>query len=437
MSATSQTAPNINEPPKITAGRSMLRHRVAFLGTGYIADWHARAIAKVRNVELVAVCDQVLPKAHALAAKYGVPNSYGSLEEMLAAEKLDAVHVLLPPDRHYDAARRLIDAGVGVLLEKPMCDSTAKCDALVNLAEQRGVRIGVGHNFLFSHQYEQLRSDVRSGILGHVDHVSITWHRPLPPIQHGPFNIWMLRDPRNIMFEIGSHSVAHMLDLVGQPQEMFVHASNATVLPTGQTFFRRWQVNAFRNRTAIELRFSFVPSYAEYTIHVRGSLGSATVDFERSTYTLQQHRPTDPDFDVYQSVTHAGRSLRMQARRTLVNYFRSKLDLGIRGNPYGATIASVMDAFYVPLGSPLDARIDARTGARVIRICEEIGSRADLAPESLAVEQRPYQAATSPVPRILVLGATGFIGKELVRQLTEAGRSVRILVATLAICTAV
>jgi nucleoside-diphosphate-sugar epimerase len=87
-----------------------------------------------------------------------------------------------------------------------------------------------------------------------------------------------------------------------------------------------------------------------------------------------------------------------------------------------------MDAFYVPLGSPLDARIDARTGARVIRICEEIGSRADLAPESLAVEQRPYQAATSPVPRILVLGATGFIGKELVRQLTEAGRSVRILV---------
>jgi predicted dehydrogenase len=78
---------------------------VGFLGTGYIADWHAQAIAKVRDVELVAVCDHILPRAQALARKFGVPKFYGSLKEMLAEEQLDAVHVLLPPDRHFEAAR--------------------------------------------------------------------------------------------------------------------------------------------------------------------------------------------------------------------------------------------------------------------------------------------------------------------------------------------
>jgi predicted dehydrogenase/nucleoside-diphosphate-sugar epimerase len=425
LSAPTQEAVNI---PSSSSGHLDRKRRVAFLGTGYIADWHAQAIAKVSNVELVAVCDRILPKAQSFAKRFRVPKVYGSVEEMLAEERLDAVHVLLPPDRHFQAARAILDAGVNVFLEKPMCDRAADCESLVRIAEQRGLRVGVGHNFLFSKHYEQLRRDLHSGVLGQIDHVTITWHRPLPPILHGPFDIWMLRDPRNIMLEIGSHSVAHMLDLVGQPQEMQVHASNLVDLPTGRKFYRRWQVNALKDRTAVELRFSFVPGFAEYTIHVRGSLAAGTVDFERSTYTLQQHSPTDPDFDTYAMVSSQAKTLKKQARKTLVNYFRSKVDLGARGNPYGATIAGAMDAFYIPQGLQLDERVEARTGAKVIRLCEEIGDLANLPPEAITREPAPIRVETTPTPRLLVLGGTGFIGKELVRQLVDSGRSVRLLV---------
>jgi predicted dehydrogenase/nucleoside-diphosphate-sugar epimerase len=396
--------------------------RVGFLGTGYIADWHAQCIATVSGVKLVAVCDRILPKAQALASKYGVAGVYGSLEEMLAAEKLDAVHILLPPNLHFSAAKTILEAGVGVLLEKPMCDRAEDCDALVKLATERGLRLGVAHNFLFAKPYEQLRNDLRSGILGHIDHVTITWNRPLPQTVFGPFDIWMLRDPRNIMSEVGSHSVAHMLDLVGEPETIDAHASNAIELPTGKTFYRRWQMNAFKGRTAVELRFSFVPGFAEYGIHVRGSLAGGTVDFERNTYTLQQHRPADPDFDSYGMIAAQAKSLKQQARQTLKKYILSKLKMEKRGNPYGESIARAMDAFYAPVE---DERVSGVTGAKVIRICETMAAAAKL-PETIAMQPQPESTKTAA--RILVLGGTGFLGKEVVRQLIAAGEPIRLLV---------
>jgi predicted dehydrogenase len=353
--------------------------RVALLGAGYIADWHAQALKSVAGVELVAVCDRFQAKAHALARKFRVARVYGSLDEMLAAESanpggLCAVHVLTPPDRHFEAALAVLEAGVNVFLEKPMCASAEDCDALVQLAEEKRLRLGVGHNFLFADHYERLRQDVKSGVLGLIDDVTITWHRPLPQAIHGPFDAWMLRDPRNILIEVGSHSVAHLLDLVGEPDEFETRPSHATELPTGVKFYRHWQVNALRGRTAIELRFSFVPGFSEYTIHVRGSLSSATVDFERNTYTLDEHRPSGPDFENYGIVVDRAKNLKRQARRTLATYIKAKLKLGERGNPYGASIARAMDAFYGAL--PLDERVSGRMGARVIRLCERLGAQA-------------------------------------------------------------
>ena len=430
--------------------RAVGKLRVALLGAGYIADWHALALGSVDGVELVAVCDRFRAKAEALAQKFGVPRVYDSLDALLANEKtLDAIHILLPPDRHYEAARAVLAAGVSVFLEKPMCDRAEDCDALVQLAAERGLRLGVGHNFLFAPVYERLRRDVKSGVLGLIDDVTITWHRPLPQAMHGPFDTWMLRNPKNIMIEVGSHSVAHMLDLVGEPEELSVRATNAITLPTGVEFYRRWQVSASKGSTAVELRFSFAPGFAEYTIHVRGSLAAATVDFERNTYTLDRHRPSDPDFESRAIVAARAKSLKKQADRTLWAYIKSKLKLEKRGNPYGASIARALDAFYDAFygALPLDERVDGRFGARVIRVCEGLGvlatekmhasaakAAAVVSNTSVGVETPTYRSGGSDeaAARILVLGGTGFIGRELLRQLIGAGYAVRALVRSAA-----
>jgi nucleoside-diphosphate-sugar epimerase/predicted dehydrogenase len=413
--------------------RNGSKRRVALLGAGYIADWHAKALASIADIELVAVCDRMISRAESFAKKFSVPGVYGSLEAMLAAERLDAVHVLLPPDLHFHAAETILSAGVDAFVEKPMCLNPEDAATLSRLAEERSRRIGVGHNFLFSECYERLRSDLGKGILGSLDHLTITWHRELPQVMSGPFDLWMLREPANVMLEVGPHCVAQMLDLIGFPETMEAQAGNPVDLPSGQRFYRRWHVSASKGHAAIELRFSFVPGFSEYTIQARGSLASATVDFDRDTYTLRRHRPLDEDFDRYAMVADGARSARRQARRTLQNYLLSKLHLRANGTPYGASIAGALRAFYARPGEASDDRIAGPRGAEVIRICKEIG-RLAVPPSDPVTVQSPELSGKSATDvgescpaRILILGATGFIGLELTRQLIESGRRVRVL----------
>src|SRR5271168_5385936 len=101
------TRPRLAGAKEMEPSDKRWKYRIALVGTGYIADWHAKALASIKRIELVAACDQKLERARSLAERFGVPRVYSSLEDMLAAEKLDSVHVLLPPDHHFQAAKTI------------------------------------------------------------------------------------------------------------------------------------------------------------------------------------------------------------------------------------------------------------------------------------------------------------------------------------------
>lgn len=401
--------------------------QVGILGAGYIADWHAKAMKHVPGARISAVCDLAKPRAEAFAQAWGVPKAYGSIAEMLAGDKPDAVHVLLPPQFHASAAKELLNAGVHVLLEKPMAIDERDCRELVELADAKGLKLGVSHNFLFSRPYARLRHDVKSGRLGRIDHVSITWAKELPFMRVGPFEHWAVREPGNAILEVGVHSVAHLVDLLGVPNELRVDVSRPTELPTGVTAYRRWQVDAHVGDVAAELLFSLGPGYTEHAIHVRGTLGVATCDFETNSYVLKRGTPYAMDIDRFVTTRGMGSRLKRAAWRNLTHYALSKAKLSGEGNAFGYSIAESLRAFYGSLRSgKVDCRISGATGADVVKVARHI---ADGAPrgEAEAKPAKPQATPGASGARVLVTGGTGFIGRELVKQLLARGERVRIM----------
>jgi len=405
----------------------MRRYRIGFVGAGYIADWHAEAVAAIPGVELVAVCDRDADRAQRFSARHKVVHCFNGIDEMLSSQKLDAVHVLVPPDSHRAVAESALNAGCNVLVEKPMCANSGDCRSLAGLAQRRSLALAVNHNFLFSGVYEQLKRDLATGKLGRLLQIIIVWNKELPQLQSGPFGIWMFREPANMMLELGSHSVAHMFDLAGVPDEIEASAFDPVVLPGNRAIYRRWEVQAHKGETSITLCYSFRFGFPEHYIRVRGTTGVAMVDFDRNTYTVSRRTKYSLDFDRYFLVSSEAASLQRQARRTLLGYVYGKLKSSVAGKPYGESIYHSVRCFYQQIPQITDDRISPRLGSDVVALCEKIAANAGLAPCKEKTPAASPPSAPSSSPNVLVFGGTGFIGKHLVKELVRNGHNVRML----------
>ncbi|WP_373486631.1 Gfo/Idh/MocA family oxidoreductase, partial [Blastomonas sp.] len=397
--------------------------RTAIVGTGYIADFHARAIAKVAGVELVAVCDRNLSLADALATQWKVP-SFASVEEMLANQKLDALHVLTPPDSHHAVAEQALRSGVHVFLEKPMCVSTAECDDLLAIAEQGGRTVGVNHSLLFEGAFARLRDHIRAGDLGPLDHITINCFIELALIRFGPFTNWMLREPQNALLEIGPHPISALMDLVGTLDEIEVKADRDLILPGGARVYPRWRIRTASGRTTADVNIDVGPGFQQRSIAVRGLAGTAWVDLDANTCVIDRKTPAGIDFDRRKRSVSQAAQIREQSGTTVKDYVLGKAKLSERGGPFSNSIQDSVAAFYAGLlgQSELDSRIRGAFGKTVIETCEQICTLASLK----GPVTRPNVTATADLkPDVLVLGATGFIGRKLIQQLLEKGHTVR------------
>lgn len=400
------------------------RVSVGIVGAGYISDYHLAALRTVPGAEVRAVCDLKRSAAERFAAAHGVPNAYGSLEEMLAAEKLDAVHVLTPPQAHVGPAKACLEAGVDVLLEKPYAHTSEGCAELTAAAEASGRALGTSHNFLFTEPYERLVDDVRSGRLGRLDQVDVVWNKELGQIKGGPFGAWMLQHPSNILFEVAPHSFAHAMHLLDNVTDVSADARDEVDLPRGLRFFRRWEIRGWAGPVSVRIRFSFIEGFPEHYVHVRGSNGVGHVDFEANTYTRREHTPFLLDIDRFANVADEAKDSVAQAGSTLANVVLAKAGLVKTDGPFATSIARAVQRFYQTRTSGLDERLAPKLSAQAIELGETVKKIVDLpAPPGVSVSD----ASAEEKSDTLVVGGTGFIGRALVRRLVEDGAKVRVI----------
>ena len=121
--------------------------RVAVVGVGHLGRHHARILSTLPGVDLIAVVDTNEARAREIAASAGTRPAFDA-GGMLG--HVDAVTIAVPTEAHSAIALPFLEAGVPVLVEKPMARTIAEADALIAASKQAGVVLAVGHTERFN-----------------------------------------------------------------------------------------------------------------------------------------------------------------------------------------------------------------------------------------------------------------------------------------------
>lgn len=147
------------------------RLRVGILGAGMIATigyGYLPHLGKIRDrVEVTAIANRGIDKARAVAHAYGIGHAVGSLDELLALD-VDAVVNLLPGPDHFAASRRILASGRHLVTEKPITNSLAEADTLLDVADRSGLYIVSAPADMLASNWGRARDLVAGGAIGKV-----------------------------------------------------------------------------------------------------------------------------------------------------------------------------------------------------------------------------------------------------------------------------
>jgi len=141
--------------------------RIGVVGAGAIAQLtHLPVLSKMRGATLVAICDNDRPKARALADRFGIPDVYTDIGDLLEADGLQAIIVATPNHLHEPHMLSAIAAGVDALVERPLALTAKGAERIVNAAARAGRKILVANNHRFRSDVQALAGFLRGGELG-------------------------------------------------------------------------------------------------------------------------------------------------------------------------------------------------------------------------------------------------------------------------------
>jgi predicted dehydrogenase/nucleoside-diphosphate-sugar epimerase len=408
-------------------------HRsICLVGAGHISAVHAEALRLVTDTELTAVCDADGIRASRAADRHDVDLAFGSLEEAIQSQSFDFAHVLTPPDHHNAVAERLLDAGIGVLVEKPLGISRVESRGLLSRAAASGTQLGVNHNAVFFPAYLKLRDHLRKRAVGDLAHLVVT--HSLTPAGLSPPGHWMLRRPENLVYEAAVHPFSQIYDLAGPLVAADVTVSGRHDLGHGEHYFDTWLISLVCERATAQVFMSFAGAYRSWEVIAICQDGILAAEIERNRFSVSDRTRWGPCYEpMHLALSHARREL----GSGIAGFHREAL-AAVRPVPrrdaYFASMRDSIAAFHHK-PPPDRPRVDGLFGDQVIVFCEAVarsvaGQAVIGRLEPPAAEDRPtrpghVQAAARCDAAIL--GGTGFIGTCLAEQMVEAGMTVRVM----------
>ena len=168
----------------------------------------------------MGVCDQEELLARQLSDRFGAGACFTEPDRLLASARPDVVHITTPPQSHYALAKRCLEAGCHVYVEKPFTVSGEEARDLIALALEKNRKITVGHDHQFSHAARRMRQLIREGYLGGPPvHMESYYSYDLGDARYaktflGAKDHWVRALPGRLLHNIISHGLARIAEFL-------------------------------------------------------------------------------------------------------------------------------------------------------------------------------------------------------------------------------
>ncbi|MEN8115563.1 MAG: Gfo/Idh/MocA family oxidoreductase [Bacteroidota bacterium] len=214
--------------------------KVAVIGFGFMGIVHSQNILKNKDLKLAAIIekdvDSVARKINDPVGNFSTGEIdvdiiqkvpvYTSLDECLKHEKLDAVHICVHTDLHYQMTKEALNSGLHVLLEKPFVLDVEKGEKLIQLAKQKNLILMVAHVVRFMSPYKKLVEMIKSEKYGKLNFLSLSRFSGLPV-----WGQWKEKQKDfgisgGALFDLVIHDIDFAAFVLGQPETI-----ESTILP--------------------------------------------------------------------------------------------------------------------------------------------------------------------------------------------------------------
>ena len=204
----------------------MRKIKIALIGAGYIADFHARGLQTIPNVEIVAVVTKKIENAKKFAIKYNIKETYTDILSVLNNDTIDAVIIGTPNQFHAPYAIEFLKRGKDVFLEKPMGINAEEGKQIAAVSQEFNKLVMVGHMWRFDIDTNYLKDYIALGKLGKVFKTKgYGVHENWGP--SGWFTIKKLAGG-GALADMGVHAIDTIRYILGDPKPTKVYARIST-----------------------------------------------------------------------------------------------------------------------------------------------------------------------------------------------------------------
>jgi len=253
-----------------------MQKHVAVIGCGYWGKNLVRVFSELGALR--CVCDKDLSRREQLVYSGEPPKFIPEVDRVLADRDVPAVAIATPAATHFELVRRVLEADKDVFVEKPLALTAEQGRVLVELAQQRGRILMVGHILLYHPAVVKLRELIQQGVLGRVLYC-----------YSNRLNMGLIRTEENILWSFAPHDISVMLHLLGE-EPVRVEAEGQSYLTPGVvdvTLSRLW----FRSGVTGHIFVSWLHPFKEQRLVVVGTQKMAVFDDQaEQKLVLYAHR---------------------------------------------------------------------------------------------------------------------------------------------------